>query len=121
MVFLAILILATIALLVRGVFRRGVQAKSANIERQKQIDAARRDLQVITQAEQCHLENQRKFADIEELISSGELGPKMTGLNGYVYSVRLEGNNITASAAPAPGENLPPLVSWVFLKTRINR
>ena len=119
--FLAIRIRATIASLIRGAFRHAVQAKSTNIGRQTRIDAARTDLQVITQAELRHLENQRKFADIEELISSGELGPKMTGLNGYVYSVRLEGNNITASAAPAPGENLPPLVSLVFLKTRINR
>ena len=109
--FLAILILATIALLVRGAFRYGVQAKSTNIERQKRIDAARRDLQVITQAELRHIENQRKFADIEELISSGELGPEMTGHNGYAYSVRLEGNGISASAAPASRENLPPLVS----------
>ena len=110
---LAIFILATIALLlVRGVFRQGVQAKSANIERQKRIDAARRDLQVITQAELRHIENQRSFANIEELISSGELGPEMTGRNGYAYSVRLKGNGIiSASAVPAPGEDLPPLVS----------
>lgn len=110
---LAILILATIALLLaRGAFRQGAQSKSANIERQKRIDAARRDLQVITQAELRHIENQRKFANIEELISSGELGPEMTGRNGYAYSVRLEGSGIiSASAAPAHGENLPPLVS----------
>ena len=107
---LAILILATSALLVRGAFRHGVRAKSANIERQKRIDAARTDLQVITQAELRHIENQRKFASIEELISIGELGPEMTRRNGYAYSVRLEGNSISASAAPAPGENLPPLV-----------
>ena len=109
--FLAILILATIALLVLRAFR---QAKSANIGRQKQIDAAVRDLQVIFQAEQRHIENQRKFADIEELISSGELGAEMRGLNGYVYSVRLEGNQICTSAVPAPGANLPPLVSHTW-------
>ena len=109
--FLAILILATIALLVLRAFR---QAKSANIERQKQIDAALRDLQVIIQAEQRHIENQRKFADIEELISSGELCAEMTGLNGYVYNVRLEGNHICTSAVPAPGANLPPLESHTF-------
>lgn len=105
--FLAIRIRATIASLIRGAFRHAVQAKS----RQTRIDAARTDLQVITQAELRHLENQRKFADIKELISSGELGPEMTGRNGYAYSVRLERNSISASAAPAPGENLPPLVS----------
>jgi hypothetical protein len=109
--FLAIPVLVTIALLVRGAFRHGVQAKSANTERQKRIDAARRDLQVITQAELRHIENQRKFAGIDELISSAELGPEMTGRNGYAYSVRLEGNGISASAAPASGENLPALVS----------
>ena len=112
---LAILVLTTIILLlVRGAFQHGVQAKSANIERQKRIDAARRDLQVITQAELRHIENQRTFANIEELISSGELGPEMTGRNGYAYSVRLEGNCISTSAAPAPGENLPPLVSDTY-------
>ena len=110
-IFLAILILVTIALLVRRAFRHGIQAKSANIERQKRIDAARTDLQVITQAELRHIENQRKFADIEELISSGELAPEMTRRNGYAYSVRLEGNGISANASPAPGENLPALVS----------
>lgn len=103
--FLSIRIRATIASLIRGAFRHAVQAKSTR------IDAARTDLQVITQAELRHIENQRKFVNIEELISSGELGPEMTGRNGYAYSVRLEGNGISASAAPAPGENLPPLVS----------
>ena len=107
--FLAILVMT--ALLVRITFRHGVQAKSANTERQKRIDAARRDLQVITQAELSHIENQRQIAGVEELISSGELGPEMTGRNGYTYSVRLEGNGISASAAPAPGENLPALFS----------
>ena len=114
-IFLAILILVTIALLVRRAFRHGIQAKSANIQRQKRIDAARTDLQVITQAELRHIQNQRKFADIEELISSGELGPEMTRRNGYAYSVRLEGNSISASAVPAPGENLPPLVLNLIL------
>ena len=114
-IFLAILIHVTIALLVRRAFRHGIQAKSANIQRQKRIDAARTDLQVITQAELRHIENQRKFADIEELISSGELGPEMTRRNGYAYSVRLEGNSIIASAVPAPGENLPPLVLNLIL------
>src|SRR5215472_11321837 len=110
--FLAILISVTTALLVRlASFRHGVQATSANTERQKRIDAAGRDLQVITQAELRHIENQRKFAGVEELISSGELGPEMTGRNGYTYSVRLEGNGISASAAPGPGEHLPALFS----------
>ena len=110
--FLAILVPVTIALLV-GAFRH-VQAQSANSERQKRIDAARRDLQVITRTELGHIENQRKFAGIGELISSGELGPEMTGGNGYAYSVRLERNGISASAAPAPGKNLPALVSDTY-------
>ena len=109
--FLVILVLVTTALLVRGAFRHGAQAKSANTERQKRIDAARRDLQVITQAELRRIENRRKFAGIGELISNAELGPEMTGRNGYAYSVRLEGNGISTSAAPASGENLPALVS----------
>lgn len=107
--FLAILV--TAALLVRGTFRHGVQAKSGNTERQKRIDAARRDLQVITQAELSHIENQRKFVGLEELLSSGELGPEMRGRNCYTYSVRLERNGVSASAAPALGENLPALFS----------
>ena len=82
--FLAIL--AAAALLVRGIFRRSVQAKSANTERQRRIDAAGRDLQVITQAELRHIENQRKFAGLEELIASSELGPEMRGRNGYALS-----------------------------------
>jgi hypothetical protein len=107
--FLAILV--TTALLVRGTFRHSIQAKSGNTERQKRIDAARRDLQVITQAELSHIENQRKFVELEELISSGELGSEMRGRNGYTYTVRLEGNGVSASAAPARGENLPALFS----------
>ena len=74
---------------------------------------ARRDLRVVTQAELSHIENQRQFADIDELISSGELGPEMTGRNGYTYSVRLEEKGINASAVPAPGENLPALYNDV--------
>ena len=108
--FLAILVLVTIALLVRGAFRH-VEAKSPNSERQKRIDAARTDLEVITRTELGHIENQRKFAGIEELISSGELGPEMAGRNGYAYSVRLEVKSVSARAAPAPGENLPALLS----------
>jgi hypothetical protein len=111
--FLAILISVTTAFLVRRAFRHGVQEKLANSERQKRIDAAGRDLQVITQAELRHIENQRKFASIDELISSGELGPEMAGRNYYAYSVRLEANGISASAAPT-GENLPALFSDTF-------
>lgn len=84
--FLAILV--TTALLVRGTIRHSVQAKSGNTERQKRIDAAQRDLQVITQAELSHIENQRTFVGLEQLFSSGEVGPEMRGRNGYTYSVR---------------------------------
>jgi hypothetical protein len=38
----------------------------------------------------------------------------MAGRHGYVYSIRLEGNSITASAYPAPGEQLPALVNDSF-------
>ena len=114
--FLAILVLVTIVLLACGAFQQ-VQAKSANSKRQKRIDAARRDLQVITRTELGHIENQRKFAGIGELISSGQLGPEMAGRNGYAYGVRLEGNSISASAAPAPGENLPALMSDTYRPT----
>ena len=85
-------------LLVRGALRHGIRVKTGIDERQKRIDAARKDLQVITQVEISHIENQRKFAAVEELISSGELGREMRGRNGYTYSVRLEGNGISASA-----------------------
>jgi hypothetical protein len=38
----------------------------------------------------------------------------MVGRHGYVYSIDLEGEGVTASAYPAPGEQLPALVSDIF-------
>jgi len=103
--FLAILFSMAAALLVRSSFRH---------EGQKRIDTARRDLQIITQAELRHIEKQQEFAGIDELVSSGELGPEMRGRNGYVYSIHLEGNGISASATPSPEKNLPGLVNHTF-------
>jgi hypothetical protein len=38
-------------------------------------------------------------------------GPEIAGRHGYVYSIHKEGKGITASADPAPGEQLPALVN----------
>ena len=103
--FLTILFSIATALLIAAHFRH---------EWQKRIDTARRDLQIITQAELRHIEKQREFAGIDELVSSGELGPEMRGRNGYVYSIHLEGNGISASATPSPEKNLPGLVNHTF-------
>jgi hypothetical protein len=54
-----------------------------------------------------------KFATLSELVSSGEFGPEVAGRPGYVYGILLEGNCITASAYPAPGEQLPALYTQV--------
>lgn len=78
-------------------------------ETQKQMDAAKKDLQAIVQAELSHIEKRSKFATLDELVSSGDLGPEMVGRYGYVYSIRLEGNGISTSAYPRPGEQLPAL------------
>ena len=77
------------------------------------MDAANEDLRAIVQAELGHIEKQGKFATLHELVSSGELGPEMAGRHGYVYGILLEGNCITASAYPAPGEQLPALYTQV--------
>jgi hypothetical protein len=73
------------------------------------MDAADEDLRTIVQAELGHIEKRGEFATLHELVSSGELGPEMAGRHGYVYGILLEGNGITASAYPAPGEQLPAL------------
>jgi hypothetical protein len=82
-------------------------------ERQKRIDAASKDLTTIEQAELAHIQKWGKFAKLEELVSDRDLGPEMTGRHGYVYSIRLDGSAITASAYPAPGEQLPAVVNTV--------
>jgi len=73
------------------------------------MDAAQEDLRVIVRAELSHIKNTGKFATLDELVASGDLGPEMVGRHGYVYSIRLEGNAISTSAYPAPGQQLPAL------------
>ena len=85
------------------------QTRAKLNETQKRMDAANEDLRAIVQAELGHIEKQGNFATLHELVSSGELGPEMAGRHGYVYGILLEGNGITASAHPAPGEQLPAL------------
>lgn len=82
-------------------------------EQQKRIDAARKDLMAIVRAELGYIQKQGKFAKLQELVSNRDLGPEMTGRHGYVYSIGLEGNAITTSAYPAPGEQLPALLNTV--------
>lgn len=85
------------------------QARAKLNERQKRMDAANKDLGVIVRAELSHIEKTGKFATLEELVSSRDLGPEMAGRHGYVYSIRLEGTGISTSAYPRPGEQLPAL------------
>ena len=90
------------------------QTRARLNETQKRIDAAKEDLGAIVQAEVDYIEKRGKFATLDELVSSRDLGPEMAGRHGYVYSIRLEGNGITTSAYPAPGEQLPALVNNIF-------
>jgi hypothetical protein len=90
------------------------QTRARLNETQKRIDAAKEDLGVIVQAELGFIEKRGKFARLDELVSNRDLGPEMAGRHGYVYSIRLEGNGISASAYPAPGEQLPALVNDIF-------
>lgn len=91
--------------------RRQTRAKLN--ETQKRIDTANQDLKAIVQAELDHIEKRGKFAKLDELLSDRDLGPEMAGHHGYVYSIRLEGNGITVSAFPAPGEQLPAIVNAI--------
>jgi hypothetical protein len=78
-------------------------------EREKQIDAANKDLRCIVQAELSHIKKKGEFATLDELVSSRDLGPEMAGRHGYVYAICLEGSGISTSAYPAPGQQLPAL------------
>jgi hypothetical protein len=91
-----------------------LQTRAKLNETQKRIDGAREDLGAIVRAELGYIQKRGKFSTLDELVSSHELGPEMAGRHGYVYSIRLEGNSITASAYPAPGEQLPALVNDSF-------
>ena len=46
---------------------------------------------------------------LRQLVSSRDVVPEMAGRNGYVYTIRLEGNAIFTSAYPTTGEQLPAL------------
>lgn len=85
------------------------QTRAKLNERQKRMDAAREDLSAIVQAELNHIKKTEKFATLDELVSSRNLGAQMVGRHGYVYSIRLEGNRISTSAYPRPDEQLPAL------------
>jgi hypothetical protein len=90
------------------------QTRARLNETQKRLDAAKEDLGVIVQAELGYIRERGQFATLDELVSSRALGPEMVGRHGYVYSIHLEGKGITASAYPAPGEQLPAIVSEIF-------
>ena len=82
-------------------------------ETQKRIDAAKKDLAAIVQAELAHIKKGGKVATLDQLISTRDLGPDMAGRHGYVYSIHLEGNEISARAYPAAGEQLPALLNYL--------
>lgn len=86
---------------------RFFQRRAVLGEDQKRIASAKEDLGAILQAELAHINKQEKFASLDELISNGSLGPEMMGRRDYVYSVRLEGDGVTASAYPVAGEKFP--------------
>jgi hypothetical protein len=78
---------------------------------QKRMNAATEDLRTIVNAEIGYIRKQGRFASLDELISSRDLGPEMVGRHGYVYNIRLDGKSvISASAYPAPGEQLDAIV-----------
>jgi len=51
---------------------------------------------------------------MNELVSSGDIGQEMLGRHGYVYSIRLDGTAIAASARPLPGEQPAALYNNLF-------
>jgi hypothetical protein len=87
------------------------EKKARLSERRKRMDAARKDLSAIVQAEIGHIQQWGKFATLDELVSNRDLGPEMAGRHGYVYSIDLERKEIIATAYPAPGEQLPVIVN----------
>ena len=89
------------------------QRKPNLSERQKRMDSANKDLMTIAQAELSHIQKRAEFAKLEELISSRELVPDMAGRDGYVYSIRLEGNAILTSAYPVFGQQLPAVLNSI--------
>jgi hypothetical protein len=100
------------------------QTRARLNETQKRIDAAEEDLGAIVQAELGYIEKQGKFPTLDELVSSRSLGPEMAGRHGYVYSIRLEGNAITAQSAS--NTIRAPLMrrlfsSWVAMADWMNR
>jgi hypothetical protein len=90
------------------------QTRARLNETQERMDAATEDLRAIVQAELGYIQKRGKFATLDELVSSRDLGPEMTGRHGYIFGIHLEGNGVTASGYPAPGEQLPALVHNFF-------
>jgi len=116
---LTVLLVAAVALAQKGLrqvssrFVRSLmawhQTRVRLNEREKRIDAANKDVRRIVQAELSHIKKKGKFATLDELVSSRDLGPEMAGRHGYVYAICLEGSGISTSAYPAPGQQLPAL------------
>src|ERR1700680_4590454 len=73
------------------------QSRAILNETQKRMDAAQKDLAAIVQAEVGYIQKRGKFATLNELVSSRDLGPEMSGRYGYVYSIHLERNGISAT------------------------
>jgi hypothetical protein len=81
--------------------------RTNNILKQMRMEAAKGDLKTIVSVEAAFIKKQKKFASLNELVSSGDLGQAMLGRFGYVYSICLSGKSISASAYPLAGEQLP--------------
>jgi hypothetical protein len=122
---LTALLVAAVGLLQKGMWQVGSrffqsfvawhQTRAQLNERQKRMAAAEKDLRVIVRAELNHIKKERKFATLDGLVSSGDLGSEMVGRHGHVYSIRLEGDAISTSAYPTtPGEQLPAVHNCNF-------
>jgi hypothetical protein len=74
---------------------------------QMRMEAAKRDLRTILEVEVGFIKKRKKFASLNELVSSGDLRQAMLGRFGYVYSICLSGKSISASAYPFASKQLP--------------
>jgi hypothetical protein len=74
---------------------------------QMRMEAAKRDLRTILKIEIGFIKKRKKFASLNELVSSGDLGQEMLGRFGYMYSICLRGKSLSASAQPLENEQLP--------------
>jgi hypothetical protein len=91
-----------------------MQTNAVLNQEQVRMENARRDLNSIVKAEISFMKRQKRFANLNELISGGDLDPTMSGRFGYVYAVNRSAKSIDASAHPLAGETLPAVYVNAF-------